>query len=152
MDWKPERAAREKVRDFKKEKQKKWLLKNAEGRTLCVGLEMVTSSRLLINNGLSPQEASVATLCRTSPHQWLDLFNNIISMEVCLVFVPRCQSASHLICHVSSHRVHLSHTVIYSYKLHPYIHTFINPYNHTSIISCIHTFMRTQHVQHVIYT
>ena len=65
--------------------------------------------------------------------------DNTISKEVCRVFVSRCQSASHLTCHVSSHRVHLSHTVYAVIQV-----TFIHPCIHTSILSCIHPFIHTQ--------
>jgi len=40
------------------------------------------------------------------------LHNNIISKEVCRVFVLRCQSTSHFTCSVSFHRVHLSYAII----------------------------------------
>jgi len=40
------------------------MVKHVDGRTLSAGLQMATSSGLSINNGLSPQEASVATLCQ----------------------------------------------------------------------------------------
>jgi len=69
--------------------------------------------------------------------------SNIISKEVCRVLVLQCRSTSHLTCFVSFHRVHLSYTIIQSYrhlqflqsyKLHSYIHSYINTltYSHTS--------------------
>jgi len=68
--------------------------------------------------------------------------NNIISNEFCWVFVLWCQPASHLTCPVSFHRVHLSYTILRSYKL--YISTVIQSYSRTSctfIRSYIHTLM-----------
>jgi len=70
--------------------------------------------------------------------------NNIISKEVCRVFVLRCQSTSHLTCLVSFHRVS---PIIYSYT--SYIHTFIQSYIHTLILSRIHTFMHTHHIHNI---
>jgi len=92
-----------------------------------------------LNNGFSPQEASVA--------------NDTISKEACRVLVLRCRSTSQLTCLVSFHRVSsviysytvvqsyklYIYTIICSYKLHPYIHTFIQPYIHALIFSHIHT-------------
>jgi hypothetical protein len=103
-----------------------------DGRTLCAGLQMVTSSRLLVNNGLYPQEASVATLCRFLPHQQLDFFTIASSPRRFVeVFVRRCQSASHLTCRVLSHRVHCHVQFIQSYKLHSYIHNIQTILIHT---------------------
>ena len=89
VDWKPAGAILEKVRDFQKnKKQKTWLLKHVEGRTLCAGLKMATSSKLLINNGLSPQEASVATLCQVwHCNAHFGLFNYLIYLRNCYIFL-----------------------------------------------------------------
>ena len=144
MDWKPERAVQAKVRDFqnkRKIKQKAWLLRRANGGTLCVGLQVATSSKLWVNNGLYPQETSVATLYQVLPRQRLDLFTIILSpRKICRVFVLRCHSASHLTCFVSFHRVHLSYVIIQSYNHPQFIqsnksHSFIQLYIHTWILS-----------------
>jgi len=67
--------------------------------------------------------------------------DNTISKEVCRVFVLRCLSASHLTCHVSSHRVHLSR-IVYAFIqvtfIHPYINTFTYSYIHAYTTSFIH--------------
>ena len=66
-----------------------------------------------------------------------------MSRFVCRVFVLWCQYASHLTCHVSSHRVHLSHTfyaVTYITSMHPYINTLM--------YSPIHAYIMHMHTQH----
>jgi hypothetical protein len=117
---------------------------------------MATSSRLLVNNGLYPQEASVPTLCRifTLSTAWF-IHNSIISKEVCRVFVLRCQSTSHLTHLVSFHRVTCHIKFIQSCKLHNhmftqsyihiFIHSYIQSYIHTLILSHIHT----QHMHNI---
>jgi len=60
------------------------------------------------------------------------IHNNIISEEVCRVFVLRCQFASHLTCLVSFHQIS---SIIYNQYSHmSYIHTSIHQYFHI----CIH--------------
>jgi len=66
---------------------------------------------------------------------------DIISDEVCRVFVLRCQSTSHLSCPVLFRQGHLLYTVIKSYKL--YIHTFIR--------SCIHIIYTTSFIHDCIF-
>jgi len=158
VDWKPERAVQAKVKDFQnkwKIKQKAWLLRRAKGGTLCVGLPMATSSRLCVNNGLYPQETSVATLYRVLPCQRLDLFTIISSpRKICRVFVLRCHSASHLTCFVSFHQVHLSYAIIQSYNHLQFIQSnkspsFIHSYNYTFIHEYFHTLMHTQHIHNI---
>ena len=70
--------------------------------------------------------------------------NNIISKEVCRVFVLRCQSASRLTCRVMSHRVHRSYTVRTVIQItfrHLYIHTLILSHIHTQHIHNINSYM-----------
>jgi len=71
--------------------------------------------------------------------------DSTISKDVCLMFVLRCQSTSHLTCLVSSHLVHLLHTIhkviqLYSRTscttIHPYINTFT--YSHIHAEQHIH--------------
>jgi len=79
--------------------------------------------------------------------------DNTISKEVCLVFVLRCQYASHLTCHVSSHRVHLSRTVyavIQVTFMHSNINTSIHQYFHVFINSCIHNIYTTSFIHDCI--
>ena len=66
--------------------------------------------------------------------------NDIISDEVCRVFVLRCHSTSHLTCPVLFRQGHLLYIVIqsYSYTIMQVIH------------SCIHRFIRSS--IHIIYT
>jgi hypothetical protein len=68
------------------------------------------------------------------------------------VFVLRSQSISHLTCLVSFHQVTYHIQFIQSYKLHPYIRTFIQSYIHTLILSHIHIFMHTQYIHNIIHT
>jgi len=110
---------------------------------------MATSSRLYISNGLYPQEASVATLCRVfTPSTNQFVHNNIISNEVCRVFVLQLQSASHLTYLVSFHWVNCHIKFIQSCKLH--IHIFTHPYNHafTNIFTYSYVHARTTYAQH----
>ena len=120
---------------------------------LCADLQMVTSSRLLVNNELYPKEASVCYLVSGfTPSTARFVHNSIIFKEVCRVFVLRCQSASHFTCCVLSHRVRLSHTVytviqvtfINSY-IHTSIHSYIKPF-HIFIHSCIHNIDTTSFI------
>ena len=141
MDWKPERAVKAKVRDFQRKiKQKKaWLLKHTNGRTLCVGLQMATSSRLLVKQWVfSPGGIGCYLVPGFTPSTTQIVHKSIISKEVCRVFVLRCQSASHFTYPVSFHRVHLWHTVYTIIQV-----TFILSYTHTLIHSCVHNIYTT---------
>jgi len=149
VDWKPERAIQAKVRDFqnkRKIKQKAWLLRRANGGTLCVGLQMVTSSRLWLLNGISPQETSVATLYQVLPRQQLDWFTIIPSprmfVECCTAMLVRLPS--YLFCLVSSSSpVICGYTVVQSSTVRSFIqitfiHTIIHSYINTFTHLCIH--------------
>ena len=128
-------------------------MKHADGSTLCAGLQMATSSRLLVKQwAFSPRGISCYLVPGFTPPTAQFVHNNIISKEVCRVFVLRCQSASHPTYLVSFHRVACHIQFIQSYKLHPYIHAFIQSYIHTLILSHIHTLMRTQHTHGIIHT
>jgi hypothetical protein len=128
---------------------KKWLLKHTSGRTLCAGLQMATSSILLVENGLYPQEHHLLPCAGFLPRQRLNfVHNNIISKEFFLVFVLRRQSTSHLTCLVSFHRVTCPiqfYTVTQVTSIHSYIHMFIHSY-------IILSHMHTQHIHHIIHT
>jgi hypothetical protein len=152
VDWKPERAVQAKVRDFsKKNKQKKWLLKHTSGRTLRVGLQNGDFFQiLLVNNGLYPQEAFVATLCLTLPRQRLDWFT-IISSPRKFVECLCCDVSPPPVLPVLS-RFIKSPVIYTSYSHTNYIHTFIHSYIHTLILSHIHTFIHTQHIHNIIHT
>jgi len=52
---------------------------------------------------LSPRDISCYLVPGFTPSAARFVHNNIISKEVCRVFVPRCQSTSHLTCCVLSH-------------------------------------------------
>ena len=161
MDWKPERAVQAKVRDSqnkRKIKQKAWLLKRANGGTLCVGLQMATSSRPWVNNGLYPQETSVATLYQVLPPSAARLVhNNIISKEdlpsVCTAMSLRLpsymcclvSSSSPVICNYTAVQSSIVYTVVqsstvYLVKRVTFIHTFIQLYIHTWILSHINAY------------
>jgi len=80
--------------------------------------------------------------------------NNIISKEVCRVFVLRCHSASHLTCFVSFRRVHLSYAIIQSYNHLQFIqsnksHSSMHSSNYTFIHEYFHTVMHTQHIHNI---
>ena len=153
MDWKPEKVVQAKVRDFSKKKT--WLLKHGEGKTLCAGLQMATSSRLLINNGLSPQEESFATLCQVLHHQWLNLFTIISSiwkLVECLYYDINPLPILPVLSRSIESPVVNSYTVTWSYKVvHLYNRTFIrvtfiHPYINTFTYSHIHAY--TTYAQH----
>jgi len=82
-----------------------------------------------------------ATFCQVLHSQWLDLFT-VISLQGSLPSVCTATSVHlHLTCLVSSHQVHLSHTVytiIQITFIHPYIHTSIFSYIHIYTHSCVH--------------
>jgi hypothetical protein len=125
-------------------------LKHARGKALCVGLQMATSSRLLVKQWApSPRGISCYLVSGFTPSTARFVHNNITSREVSRVFVLRCQSASHPTYLVSFHRVACHIQFIQSYKLHPYIHAFIQSYIHTLILSRIHTFIYTQHIHNI---
>jgi len=90
----------------------------------------------------------LATLCQVLHRQWLDLFT-VISLQGSLLSVCTATSVhppSYLSCLVSS-----SSPVTYSIYSHTnYIHTFIHPYIHTSILSYVHIY--THSCVHIIYT
>ena len=96
----------------------------------------------------SPRGISCYLVPGFTPSMIRFVHDGTIVNEVCRVFELRCQSPSHLTCLISSHRVHLLHTIhtviqLYSRKscttIHSCIHTFIN----TFICSHMHTFKRT---------
>jgi len=94
---------------------------------------------------LSPRDISCYLVPGFTSFAARFIHNNIISKEVCRVFVLRCQSASHLTCFVSFHRVHLSYAIIQSYSHLQFIqsyksHSFIQLYIHTLILSHINTY------------
>jgi len=162
VDWKPERVVQEKVRDFqnkRKIKQKAWLLRRANGGTLCVGLQMTTSSRLWVNNELSPQKTSVATLYQVLPRQRLDWFTIIPSprmfVECCTAMSVRLPS--YLFCLVSSsspvicNYIVAQSSTVYTVIQITFIHTnHIRSYKSHSFIQI--TFVHTNHVHSYNYT
>jgi len=150
VDWKPERAVQAKVRDVqnkRKIKQNAWLLRRANGGTLCVGLQMTTSSRHWVNNGLYLQGTSVATIYRVLPRQRLDLFT-IISSPRKFAECLYCDVTPPPILPVLSHRVSLiicNYTVVQSSTVYTviqvtFIHTLIQLYIHTLILSYINAY------------
>jgi len=144
VDWKPERAVQAKVRDFHKQKQ------------------TVTAEAYLGKNTLCP--FTNGDFSRTFDRQWAGFLrgigchrvpgfippmarfvrNNINSMQVCRVFVLRCQSASNLTCPVLFRRVTCHMQFTWSFKSQSYVHTCMHSCLQTSILSYIHTFKRAQ--------
>jgi len=106
----------------------------------------------LVNNGLYlPGGINFYLMSGFTPSTAQFVHNNIISKEVCRMFVLRCQSTSHLTCLVSFHRVSpiiYSYTIIRSYKVvHTSIQvTFIQSYINTFTYSYINTY--TTYTQH----
>jgi len=101
-----------------------------------LGLQMVTSSKLVINNGLSPQKASVATLCQILPRQWLDLFR-ITSSPRKFTECLYCNDGSPPILHVLS--CSIESPVTYSLcDRSSHIHAFMHPHIDTFRYSHIH--------------
>jgi len=158
VDWKPEKAVQAKVMDFQKRSKTKkaWLLRRANGGTLYTGLQIATSSRLLINNGLSPPRGiSCYLVPGFRPSTTRFVHNSIISKEFFRVFVLRCRSTSRLTCFVLSRLIEFTCNIrcIQSYKLHSYIYTFLHPYSITFILTLIlpriRTFMHTQHIHNI---
>jgi len=105
-----------------------------------------------LNDGFSPQEASVATLCRVLPRQRLDLFTNILSprkFAECLYcditpppILPVLSRFIEFTCHMQLY----SRTVIYSLYSHTnHIHSYIR-HIYTFIHRYFHIFI------HIIYT
>ena len=131
---------------------------NVSTKTLCANLQMTVSSKILTNNGLYPQKVSASRVLhkeRTLPHQrlinngpyscqWFDSYPTILStMKMAECLYCDVGPLSHLTCHVSLHRVHLSYIQSYkSYIIYSYI-----PYIHD-----IYTFMHIQHAYNIVHT
>jgi hypothetical protein len=141
-------------------------LKRANEGTLCASLQMTTFFQTFRQQWALSPGASAATLCQFLHCQWLELLT-IISYPRKFAECSYCDvSLPPILRLVSSHRVHLSHTVytviqvtihtiIYSCNhtfIHSYIHTSIRSYNLTFILSHVHTFMHTRHIHNVIHT
>ena len=107
---------------------------------------------LWLTMGFISQGASISTLCRASPRQRLNLFT-IISSPRKFVECLYCDVSPPPILPVLSRFIesHLSYTVIQLYghtKL--YIHPYkLHSYNHTLILSRIHTLIHTQHIHNI---
>jgi len=149
VDWKPERAVQAKVRDFQNKRKNKTKSMTAEARQWRNTLRWSTNGdffqTLSQQWALSPRDISCYLIPGFTPSAARLVHNNIISKEVCRVFVLRCHSASHLTCFVSFHRVHLSYAIIQSYNHLQFIqsnksHSFIQLYIHTWILSHINAY------------
>jgi hypothetical protein len=115
------------------------LLKHPRGKALRSDLQMATSSRLLVKQWVcSPGGISCYLLSGFTSSTARLVHNNIISKDVCRVFVLRCQSAFHLTCLVSFHQIHLSQSSLYTHYIHSTIHTFTHYYFHSYTTSFIH--------------
>jgi len=146
VDRKSERAVQAKLGIFKRNKKKIWLLKHVKGRTLCAGLQMVTSSRLLINNGLSRQEESVATLCQVLHRQWFDLFMMVQSsmkFVECLNWDVSPPPILHVLSRLIESICYIQYIQSFSYTVvkvvQPYIHASI----HLLTLSYVHICTRS---------
>jgi len=117
VDWKPERAIQAKVRDFQNKDKKSM---TAEARQWRNTLRWSTNGDFFQTFGqqcaLSPRDISCYLVPGFTPSAARFIHNNIISKEVCRVFVLQCHSASHFTCFVSFHRVHPSCATIQSYS------------------------------------
>ena len=110
---------------------------------------LVYKQRLLGQQwALSPRDISCYLVPGFTPSATRFIHNNIISKEVCRVFVLQCHSALpfYLSCLVSSSSsVICNYTVVQSSTVHTVIqitliHTFIQLYIHTSILSHINAY------------
>jgi len=112
-----------------------------------------------LNNGFSPQEASIATLCRVLHRQRIDLFTiissprNFVECLYCDVSpVPILPVLYRFIKSPVIYRLYIltfTHSYIQTFihsHIHTYIHTYIHSYNHTFIHQYFHIFI------HIIYT
>ena len=148
MDWKPERAIQAKVRDFQNKDKKAWLLKRANGGTLCVGLQTTTSSRLLGQQwALSPRDISCYLVPGFTPYA-ARLFTKTSSprkFAECLYYNVGLPPIA-IFCLVSSRSsVICNYTVVQSSTVHTviqitFIHSFIQLYIHTLILSHINAY------------
>ena len=150
MDWKPERVVQAKFRDFQTKKNYCWSIPVGRHSAPVYKWRLLPDS--LVNNGLYLPGGIISTLCRASPRQRLNLFTIISSSKKfaeCLYYdvspPPILPVLSRFI------ESHLSYTVIQLYghtKL--YIHPYkLHSYNHTLILSRIHTLMHTQHIHSI---
>jgi len=121
---------------------------------------MATSPRPSIDNELASHGASAATMCQVSYHQWPDLFT-ITSKKFAECSYCAVNLLPIITCLVLFYRVTCHMQFIQSYKLHPYIHTFIQPYSlychtsytHTSIHSYNNTvYSRTGYIHTLIHS
>jgi len=102
-----------------------------------------------LNNGFSPQEASIATLCRVLHRQRIDLFTiissprNFVECLYCDVSpVPILPVLYRFIKSPVIYRLYIltfTHSYIQTF-IHSHIHTYIHTYIHTIIHSYINTF------------
>jgi len=125
------------------------LLRRANGETLYVGLQIETSSRLLVNNGLYPQKTSDATWYWVLPHLQLGLFTKTSSprkFAECLYYNVGLPPILHILSRFIEFIRHMqlySRTVIYSSyshtnHIHSYILTIMHSYINTFAHQCIH--------------
>jgi len=106
---------------------------------------------------LSPRDISCYLVPGSTPSAALFIHNNIISKEVCRVFVLQCQSTSHLTCFClvsSSSSIICNYTVIQSSTVHTviqitFIHTFIQLYIRTLILSHINAYTTYKQYQSI---
>jgi len=140
VDWKPERAVQERVRDFSKTKEKNKKNMTAKAyqwrNTLHWSINGDFFQALDQQWALSPRDISCYLVPGFTPSMAQFVHNNIISKEVCRVFVLRWQSTSLITYRVLSLWVCLSYTIhiviqiTFIHSSHPYIHTFT--YSYTS--------------------
>jgi len=141
----PKGRSRQKLGIFSKSNKTKkaWLLRRSNGETACVSLQIATSSKLLVNNGLYPQETSVATWYQVLPRLQFGLFT-ITSSPRKFAECLYCNVTPPPILPVLSHFIEfIRHVQLYSravlYNL--YSHTdHIHSYIHTITHSYINTF------------
>ena len=138
VDWKPERAVQAKL-GILKNKNKEWLLKHAEGRTLCAHLEMATPPRPPIDNELASRGALATTVCRVSYRQWPDLFTITSTprkFAKCLYWAVSPPPILHVFVSPRSYITdnkynHTSYIHSYNYaSIHQYFHTFLYSFVH----------------------
>jgi len=82
----------------------------------------------LVCNGLSPYEASVSTLCRASPRQWLDLSPMIPSPMKCVECLYYDVSPPLILLVQSCFIEFTCHIQFIQSYIHVFVHSYIHAY------------------------
>jgi len=144
VDWKPERAVQPKIRDFQnKQKQKqRTTAKACRGKNTLRPFTSGDFSQTFDRQWAGfPRGIGCHYVPGFIPPMARSIHDNIKSKEVCRVLY--CVVSPPPTLHVLSCSIE-SPAICSSYGRSSHIHTFIHSCIHTSILSYIHTFKRTQ--------